>query len=718
MALPTTPADLDYDLPPAVIAQSPRPQRDQARLLVDGADGISHRRVSDLPELLGPGDVVVVNDTRVLPARLRMRRATGGAVEVLLLHPRDDGDWEALVRPSRRLRPGEEVAPEAGPVLASVEIRDDLGEGAAGGPGPHRWASSAGGARRDRRRSAASYITTGIDDPERYQTVYARRPASAAAPTAGLHFTEKLLGRVRAAGAEVVAVELTVGLDTFRPITAARLDDHDMHTEQYCVPAQAQQALDRAGRVVAVGTTVVRCLEAWAATGEASGRTGLFIRRPYEWRVVDALMTNFHMPRSTLLCLLDAFIGPRWRTLYTAALEHGYRFLSFGDAMFAPAPSLPTPLQEHRDAGRLPDREHRGRRPHRDGHNRAGQLRHAVLHAGGHPRAVKHLDSSDLEALGVEVVLANTYHLMLRPGSETVARLGGIHGFARWGGHVLTDSGGYQIYSLAPDVDDDGARLRIGLRRLAVPAHARGCGERAGADRRRHNHGARRLPLRGGGSPSPSGGGAPHCHLGPLRPRRVSGPSGRGAAPVPVRHRAGRRRHRAAARVPPSAPSTSDSTGTRWEGCRWARSAPQMLAALEACTAALPVDSPRYFMGLGDPVGIVEAVARGIDMFDCVLPTRLGRHGTVLSDAGRYNLAAARHAGSDEPLDPSFVDSPAARWSRGYLRHLLVTREPTAARLVTLHNLAWLLRLMDQVRAAVRSGTFEEMRAGVGRIWA
>ena len=331
---PATPDDLDYELPPEAIAQSPLPERDQARLLVDHGDRVSHLRVSDLPDLVGPGDVVVVNDTRVLPARLRMRRATGGAVEVLLLHERDDGDWEALVRPSRRLRPGEVVAPGAGRTQASVEIRDDFGEGRrvvrvhTGGRPLLEVLGEIGAV------PLPPYITTGIDDPERYQTVYARRPASAAAPTAGLHFTEKLLGRVRAAGAEVVAVELAVGLDTFRPITAARLDDHDMHTEQYCVPAQAQQALERAGRVVAVGTTVVRCLEAWAATGEASGRTSLFIRRPYEWSVVDALMTNFHMPRSTLLCLLDAFVGPRWRTLYAAAREQGYRFLSFGDAMF------------------------------------------------------------------------------------------------------------------------------------------------------------------------------------------------------------------------------------------------------------------------------------------------------------------------------------------------------------------------------------------------
>ena len=333
-APPAIPADLDYDLPPDAIAQSPSPRRDKARLLVDGAGGISHLRVSDLPGLLGPGDVVVVNDTRVLPARLRMRRATGGAVEVLLLHERDNGDWEALVRPSRRLRPGEVVAPDTGATGATVEIRDDLGEGRRvvrvhTGERPLLQVLDEVGA-----VPLPPYITAGIDDPERYQTVYGRRPVSAAAPTAGLHFTEELLGRVRDTGAEVVAVELAVGLDTFRPITADRLDGHDMHTEQYHVPAGVQQALDRAERVVAVGTTVVRCLEAWAATGETSGRTSLFIRRPYEWRVVDALMTNFHLPRSTLLCLLDAFIGPRWRTLYAAALDHGYRFLSFGDAMF------------------------------------------------------------------------------------------------------------------------------------------------------------------------------------------------------------------------------------------------------------------------------------------------------------------------------------------------------------------------------------------------
>ena len=393
-AAPVTPDDLDYVLPPDAIAQSPLDQRDQARLLVDCGDRILHRRVSDLPELLGPGDAVVVNDTRVLPARLRMRRATGGAVEVLLLAQRADGDWEALVRPSRRLRPGELVVPASSPGAdadgSGVAGGLGAGSGVAGGPGAGSGVAgglgagsgvadgpgaacgsgvvegsdaSAGhrpggveigedlgeGRRVVRLRTGdrsplgllddigevplPPYITSQLSDPERYQTVYGRRPISAAAPTAGLHFTEALLGRVRAAGAEVVSVELAVGLDTFRPMTADRLDGHVMHTEYYRVPPTAQAALARAERVVAVGTTAVRALETWAATGEESGHSSLFIRRPYRWRAVDVLMTNFHLPRSTLLCMLDAFVGPRWRTLYEAALEHRYRFLSFGDAM-------------------------------------------------------------------------------------------------------------------------------------------------------------------------------------------------------------------------------------------------------------------------------------------------------------------------------------------------------------------------------------------------
>jgi len=177
------------------------------------------------------------------------------------------------------------------------------------------------------------YIDASIDDPERYQTVFADRPVSAAAPTAGLHLTSAVFDGLAARGIEVATVELAVGLDTFRPVSVDRLDDHEMHTERYAVPEATAAAIERADRVVAVGTTVVRTLETWASPGRAEGRSALFIRRPYDWQVVDVLMTNFHLPRSTLLCLVDAFVGPRWRDLYAIALDNDYRFLSFGDAM-------------------------------------------------------------------------------------------------------------------------------------------------------------------------------------------------------------------------------------------------------------------------------------------------------------------------------------------------------------------------------------------------
>ncbi len=330
--------------------------------------------------------------------------------------------------------------------------------------------------------------------------------------------------------------------------------------------------------------------------------------------------------------------------------------------------------------------------------------------------AVKHLDSSDLESLGVDVVLANTYHLMLRPGSETVARLGGIHAFAGWSGHVLTDSGGYQIYSLDPAVDDDGASFSSvydGSQCRLTPEDAVTEQALIGADitmvldvcpsavaeRPVLEEAVDRTALWAGRARdaflSHPDAAQRQCQFGIVQ----------GGADTGLRRE--------------SAERTVEIgfDGYAVGGLSVGEERPAMLAALEACTAALPADSPRYFMGLGDPVGIVESVARGIDMFDCVLPTRLGRHGTVLSDAGRYNLAAARHAGSDEPLDPSFPDSPAGRWSRGYLRHLLSVHEPTAARLVTLHNLAWLLRFMDRVRSAVQAGTFDEMREGVSLVF-
>lgn len=338
-------ADFDYELPPTAIAQHPIEPRDAARLLVDTGDDAPplHRHVRDLPEILRSGDLLVVNTTRVLPARLRLRKTSGGAVEVLLLERLDEGSldepgesrWEALVRPSRKVPPGTVVRPESDAPL-SVTVHDDLGDGrrviSVDSAGPLLAALEAGGT-----MPLPPYLTEGLDDPERYQTVYARRPASAAAPTAGLHLTSDLLDRCAARGIERADVELVVGLGTFRPMTTERVDDHEMHTEWFDVPATTLDACERTraagGRIVAVGTTVVRALESAASTGDRSGRTALFIRPGHEFRMVDLLLTNFHLPRSSLLVMIDAFVGPHWRELYGEALAEGYRFLSFGDAM-------------------------------------------------------------------------------------------------------------------------------------------------------------------------------------------------------------------------------------------------------------------------------------------------------------------------------------------------------------------------------------------------
>jgi S-adenosylmethionine:tRNA ribosyltransferase-isomerase len=323
-------ASFAYDLPPDRIAQVPAEPRSSARLLdATGVGGnVAHRTVADLPALLGEGDVVVVNETRVLPARLSLRKASGGAVEVLLLEREASGDWKALVRPGRRVPPGTGLVDESGAAVAEVGRHLD---------GGRRQVRLCTDDAPDRLGVVAlpPYITVPLDDPDRYQTVYAAEPGSVAAPTAGLHLTPEVLDACVARGVAVHRLDLAIGLDTFRPIVSDDVDDHVMHSEAYAVPASTLEACRAAGRVVAVGTTAVRALEA-AAAGPLSGRTDLFIRPGFRFQVVDVLLTNFHMPRSSLLVLLAAFCGDRWRELYDIAKAEGYRFLSFGDCMLVP----------------------------------------------------------------------------------------------------------------------------------------------------------------------------------------------------------------------------------------------------------------------------------------------------------------------------------------------------------------------------------------------
>jgi S-adenosylmethionine:tRNA ribosyltransferase-isomerase len=304
-------SELDYELPAELIAQHPVDRRDESRLLVwsRAAGEARHLVFRDLPAEVPPGTLVVVNDTRVVPARIRIEQPRG---EVLLLERTGGDEWEGLARPTRRLRPGRRYGP--------VELVEHLGEG--------RWRLRLHGAPAGE-APLPPYITEPLADPERYQTVYAREQGSAAAPTAGLHFTPELLGRL-----DVERVTLHVGLDTFRPLATETLEEHRLHGERYEVSAAAWERIRSAEKVLAVGTTTTRVLETLARGGPLAGRTELFITPGLEFLRVDHLLTNFHLPRSTLLALVMAFAGvEETRELYRLAVGERYRFYSFGDAM-------------------------------------------------------------------------------------------------------------------------------------------------------------------------------------------------------------------------------------------------------------------------------------------------------------------------------------------------------------------------------------------------
>lgn len=327
--------DFQYDLPPSAIAQRPMEPRDASRLL-DASTMADHRFI-ELPDLLNSGDLVVVNTTKVRRARLIGRRhPSGGRVELLVLGALPDGGWEAMVKPARKMSIGARLVfdtlecvvesdPEEGRVIVRFANEDDI---------ESRFEATG-------EVPLPPYITASLDRPERYQTIFADRVGSAAAPTAGLHFTEAVLSGLADRDISVATVELEVGIGTFRPITSDDVSHHVMHAERYVVSESAAESIaaarGRGGKVVAVGTTVVRTLESVAtASGQVepgSGETNLYLLPGASFNVVDRLVTNFHMPGSSLLVLLAAFMGPGWRDLYATALERGYRFLSFGDAM-------------------------------------------------------------------------------------------------------------------------------------------------------------------------------------------------------------------------------------------------------------------------------------------------------------------------------------------------------------------------------------------------
>ena len=334
-------SDFYYDLPEELIAQHPLERRDGSRLLkLNKATGeLEHRHFYDLPDYLRPGDLLVMNNSRVLPARLIGHRPTGGAVEVLLLRDLGENKWECLVRPGKKMRPGQEVTFGDGQLTATVE---DVVEG-----GNRIVKFACDGIFLEVLESLGKmplppYIKEELSDPERYQTVYSKEPGSAAAPTAGLHFTPELMDKIRAMGVDIEFVTLHVGLGTFRPVKEDEIESHEMHSEFCIMPQETADAINRTrangGRVIAVGTTSCRTIESFADQNghmdAKSGWTDIFIYPGYEFKCIDGLITNFHLPESTLIMLVSALAGREHiLSAYKTAVEERYRFFSFGDAM-------------------------------------------------------------------------------------------------------------------------------------------------------------------------------------------------------------------------------------------------------------------------------------------------------------------------------------------------------------------------------------------------
>lgn len=336
-------SDFYYDLPPELIAQTPLDRRDGSRLLtLDKETGeTAHMHFFDLPKLLRPGDCLVLNDSRVLPARLLGRREPGGgAAEVLLLIDRGEKVWECLVRPGRKLKPGARIS--FGDGLLTAQVLEEV----EGGNRLIRFDYEGiflEILERLGKMPLPPYIKEELDDPERYQTVYSREVGSAAAPTAGLHFTKELLAQVEAMGVRLAYVTLHVGLGTFRPVKEENVTDHEMHAEYCMISAETAETINRTrregGRVICVGTTSCRTIESWAAEDgtmkESAGWTSIYIYPGYRFKALDCLVTNFHLPESTLVMLVSALAGREHiLNAYREAVEERYRFFSFGDAMF------------------------------------------------------------------------------------------------------------------------------------------------------------------------------------------------------------------------------------------------------------------------------------------------------------------------------------------------------------------------------------------------
>ena len=556
-------------------------------------------------------------------------------------------------------------------------------------------------------------------DVERYQTVYAREAGSVAAPTAGLHFTPELLHAVDARGARRAEVVLHVGAGTFKPVEVDDPALHVMHEERYTVPEETAAAFARTreigGRVWAVGTTTVRTLE--SAVDDAgvlrAGQRGDAYLPPAAGATARGRRARHELPPAPLdahharrgvrrIRPHDARLPRSDRASAIASTRTATRWRSSDPSIFRV--SFDFTLETTTGAARAA----RFATPH-------GVVETPAFMAVGTLATVKALDPDDLRAMGAQMILANAYHLHLRPGDELVRELGGLHEFMHWDGPILTDSGGFQVFSLATlrTVRGGGRRVPEPHRRLEAPLHPRERDAHRAQPRRRRDHAVRSRDSRArarrtsratpaseasGGSRAAGASSSDSCARirSPDGASRRSSPSCR-AASTPI----------CAARRPPRSATWTTGRASASAASRSARRSRTCIASSRSCTTAIPHDRPRYLMGVGFPEDLVEGVRRGVDLFDCVAPTRMGRNGAVFTRDGRLNIKRAEFRTDRRPLDEECDCACCTRFSRAYLRHLFLADEMLGLRLLSLHNVHFLVSLMREARSALLGGTFD-----------
>ncbi len=687
-------SEFHYNLPSELVAQYPLEKRDRSRLLVIKkiTEKIEHRHFCDIVAHISPGDCLVVNDTKVIKAKLVGKKAdTGARAEILLLERLSDRLYKCLIDASSKIKVGTQFVFGEGELsgfvraesngMRLVEFDKDTGQFS-------ELLEKLG------ILPLPPYIkrTPERQDEVRYQTIYGKVPGAVAAPTAGLHFTDEVLNRIKAKGASIVSITLHVGYGTFKPVISKDVARHKLEAEYFEIKEEVAMQLnsvkERGGKIFAVGTTTCRVLEYQTQLVKGSrnkvekgkGWTNLFIYPPYNFKFVDALITNFHLPKTTLLLLVAAFCG---KELLFKAYEEAIREFNLILAIKARLGKL---ITAH------------------------GAIDTPCFMPVGTQATVKTLSNQELIDCGVQIVLSNAYHLYLRPGEEVIKEAGGLHKFMGWDRPILTDSGGFQVFSLSVlrKVNDEGVEFRShidGSKHLLTPEAIVEFQRMLGSDiimmldecvhypceydyarraMQRTLDWARRSIQK------------LETLNSKLEINRVQKLFGivQGATYKDLRSECAEEL------------VEMDFDGYAIGGLAVGEPGEITREITEFTAALLPEDKPRYLMGVGEPPDLFDAVAVGIDMFDCVVPTRNGRNGTAFTKGGRLLLRNSDYTKDFKPIDEDCGCYTCKAYTRGYIRHLFNTDEILGLRLVSLHNVYFYQHLMNQLRDSIKNGSF------------